>query len=183
MGNAAMSPKLPEDVRTSEGHRACLETLRVVSIAESLRHRNGIGEDKSQADALVSPWFDRACAVYMAQMSTATEEVKAEHLAARMGVDEHYLSHMRAGRKPVALRHLIAFMDCPAAIAALEEGINSEAGLDPPRVAEEIKVTDEDLQVTALEVVRESSALRREVAIRIAERKRVAVDRVLNLLR
>lgn len=175
---ASIEATLPESGQDKRGQDASPSLPRIIAIAESFKRRRDDRPEAAKLDKLVAPWFDRACTIYI-----AIKGVKASELAERMGLpDEQYLSHMRAGRKSIAMRHRIPLLDCPEAVVALQEMECAEAGIKPPEVAEPIVITEQDLKDGAYECMTASEELRFTLAHRVAKRKGCRPEFVLKLL-
>jgi transcriptional regulator with XRE-family HTH domain len=178
---ATMGPTQPENGRTTEGHQSC----QPVSSARLLAHFSSVNQRRRDPD-LLSPadvafareCFDPACDVFCAE-----RQIKAEELADLMGVDRHYLSKMRNGKKPIAGRHVLTLSSCAPALAKLEEPLNEEAGLEPPREKQLVVLTEEDFRAAALEIQTESETGRFALAHKVAARKGVRPEYAMQLLK
>lgn len=174
----AIETTLPENARTPRGHERRPETSRLLARVAILCDGREMGDvETDKLDSEVSHWFDRAVSIYM-----AVRNINAFDMASRIGVDMKYLSHMRAGRKPIALRHLIALFDCPEAIQAFIEPIAEEANLEPARVRVPVVITEQELKDEAFGCMTDSEANRHALAFRIAKKKEVRPEFVLKLL-
>ncbi len=172
--NNVMCSGSPTIEGTSTGQTVATVVPRIIAIAESFKRRKEDRPEAAKLDALVAPWFDAACSAYL-----TAKDIKADELAEKMGVDEHYLSHMRSGRKPVALRHLIPLLDCREAVTAFVAPPIAEVGLEvsPRRV-----LTRDQLLESALIYVLESGPLLRSFAREVAQKHGVQPDDVLKAL-
>ena len=166
----SMPPVLPEsDVSTPCQQSRQVVVTVVARLAQLKQKRAEEGKEvaKLEQDRLAAEWFDAACAAYG----------KADALAEELGVDKGYLSRMRTGEVPVALRHLMVMAEkSRPAIEAFAKALCGEVDLE---VSPRRLLTREQLKEEALIYVLESGPLIRSFAREVAERHGIEPEDVL----
>jgi hypothetical protein len=132
-------------------------------------------QDKEPAagdmDEIAAEWFDSAVSSFG----------KADALAAELGIDKSYLSCMRSGKKPVALRHLIPLLKSREAVLAFVAPLCAEVGLEPPQPKRTI--TRAEVLEDALLYLLDSPPLLRSFIRYVVERRGVEDGDVLAALK
>jgi transcriptional regulator with XRE-family HTH domain len=171
--HATMLPTQPK----AEGRTPCEpgspQFAKTVGVLESVRQNIALldgDESTDKQNAAIAPIFDKAVGAYG----------KADALAEELGITKSYLSEMRSGKKPIALRHLIPLLKSREAIAALVAPLCMAVDLQPPQPAK--KLSRAQLKDDALALLVENDALLRMFIDEVARRRGVQRDDVLRVL-
>lgn len=143
---------------------------RIESIRQALALADYEDVPSSDLDEVVAPWFREA--VY--------KWGKPAVYAIRINVREGHMSEMMAGKRPVALRHLIPLHEVPAAVQRLCAQLCLHAGLEPPQPKPTLTV--DDLRQLALRLFVSNPTLTRVLLEEAALAKGAAPEEVLRLL-
>jgi hypothetical protein len=164
---------LPEDGRVSTGEEPAPRCSSLIGRVESLRQKLAANDENStgELDTAVAPVFDAAVRAYG----------KATALASELGVTESYLSAMRSGKKPVALRHILPLLRSREAVLALVAPLCAAVGLEPPQPKKEI--TREQVLEAALAYLLESPPLLKSFSREAGEHLGVEPGDVLRALK
>jgi transcriptional regulator with XRE-family HTH domain len=168
---AAMLPETGIATPCQPGGQRLLSTIARL---ESLKH--AVAEQDrtpstAELDVLAAEWFDAAVSSYG----------KADALAAELGVDKSYLSRMRSGKVPVALRHLLPLLQSREAVLALVAPLCAAVGLEPPQPKKEI--TRAQVLEAALSYLLESPPLLKSFSREASEHLGVEPGDVLRALK
>jgi hypothetical protein len=171
---ANMAQAVPNDGISTPSQHGRDRLIRAIARVESVRSRLSLGPDEKmpngELDQIAAPWFDAGVSAYP----------KAEAFARACGVDAGYLSHMRKGKVPVALRHIIPFLEHRDSLVAFLGAVAADGGLEPPQPARQL--TRADVKNDALEMLVENEALLRLLLEEVARKRGVQREDVLRVL-
>lgn len=172
---ANMTPTLPENGISTpsqlDEYGVDKQKLTVIAQVESIRNalKKEARPRSGDLDRIVAPWFDAGLRAHP----------KAASYAEDAFVDDTYVSAMRSGKAPVALRHFVPFIKHPHALIAALTPMCSEAGLE---IIPRRRLTKDDLLVDLLRFMLESGPLLKLFANEVARRRGVEADDVMRAL-
>lgn len=172
----SMTTRLPEDDRgrtredSSRVGALSSRIARIARIRQSLALADYEDAPANELDEVVAPWFRAAVEAWG----------KSTAYAARINVSESHLSEMLAGKRPVALRHLIPLHESQAAVKALVGPLCQHAGLDAPQSA--TRVTRDQVVAEFMRSLLESPPLLRLLVAEAARAFGVSADEVMAAL-